>query len=123
MLEVLLDSAPDGVNKILGLAQALAKKSFESFPADRDVSLVLYLMLVLLLLEQGGMLQESSRKQNLLQAHGTGGGKVIFTFLEEIITFQVSFPLINVRKPSFWRPFAWAFKVRGGGNNRGRNRC
>ena len=55
MLGVLLNSAPDDVNKSLGLAQALAKEDLESFLADRDVSLVLYLMLVLLPLEQGGI--------------------------------------------------------------------
>ena len=55
MLGVLLDSAPDGINKSLGLAQALVKEGFESFSADRNISLVLYLTLVLLPLEQGGI--------------------------------------------------------------------
>ena len=62
MLGVLPDSASDGVDKSLGLAQALAKEGLESLPADRDVSLVLYFTLVLLPLEQGGVLQESSCK-------------------------------------------------------------
>ena len=57
MLGVLPDSAPDGVNKSLRLAQALAKKGLESLPADKDVSLILYFMLVLLPSEQGGILQ------------------------------------------------------------------
>ena len=48
MLGVLPDSTSDGVNKSLGFAQALAKEGFESLPADKDVSLVLYLTLVLL---------------------------------------------------------------------------
>ena len=101
MLEVLSDSAPDGVDKSLGLAQALAKEDFEFFPADRDVSLILYLTLVLLPLEQGGILQESSRKKNSVRAYSTGGGEVIFALLEEIVTLQVSFTPINVREPSF----------------------
>ena len=38
MLEILLDSVPDSVNKSLGFAQALAKESLESLPADNNVS-------------------------------------------------------------------------------------
>ena len=64
MLGVLPDSAPDGVDKSLKLAQALAKEGFESLPADRDVSLVLYLTLVLLPAEQGSVLQEDSCKRD-----------------------------------------------------------
>ena len=55
MLGVLPDSAPDGVDKSFELAHALAKQGFEFLPADRDVSLVLYLTLVLLPLDQGGI--------------------------------------------------------------------
>ena len=64
MLEVLPDSTPDGVNESLGLAKALAKEGFESLLADRDVSLVLYLTLVLLPSEQRSIFQEDSRKRN-----------------------------------------------------------
>ena len=101
---VLPDSVPDGVNKSLGLAQALAKDGLKSFPANRDVSLVLYLTLVLLPLEQDGILQESSCKQNSVRARGTGNGKIIFAMVEEIVTLQVSFTPINIREPSFQRP-------------------
>ena len=45
MLGVFPDSTPDIVDKNLGFAQALAKEGLESFAADKDVSLVLYLML------------------------------------------------------------------------------
>ena len=62
ILGVLPNSASDGVNKSLGLAEALAKKGLESLSANKDVSLVFYLMLVLLPLEQGNILQEGSRK-------------------------------------------------------------
>ena len=104
MLEVLHDSAPDDVNKSLRLAQALVKEGFKSLPADRDICLVLYLTLVLLPLKQGGIFQEGSRKRNSVWACGTGGGKVIFALLEEIVTLQVSFILINIRESSFQRP-------------------
>ena len=104
MLGVLSDSALDGVDKSLGLAQALVKEGFESLSADRDVSLVFYLTLVLLSSEQGGILQENSRKQNLVWACGTGNGEVIFALLEEIITLQVSFTPINIWELSFQKP-------------------
>ena len=123
MLEILLNSALNGVDKYRELAQALAKESFESVPADKNVSLILYLTLVLLPSEQGNILQKDSGKQNSVWARGTGGGKVIIALLEEIVTLQVSFILINIRKPSFQGPLTCAFRVRGGGNNGGRNWC
>ena len=48
---------------------------------------------------------------------------MIFALLEKIVTLQVSFTPINVWEPSFQRPFTWAFRVPGGGDNGGRNRC
>ena len=87
MFQVFLDSTPDGVNKSFGFAQALAKEGFESLPADRNICLVLFFTLMLLPAEQNGIFQEGSRKRNSFQAHGIGGGKVIFALLEEIITF------------------------------------
>ena len=62
MLEIIPDSTLDGVNESLRFTYGLEKKGLESLPADRDVSLVLYFMLVLLPAEQGGFFQESSRK-------------------------------------------------------------
>ena len=55
MLGVLFNNTLDGVNKSVGFAQALAKKGLEFLPADKDVSLVLYLTLVLLPVEQSGI--------------------------------------------------------------------
>ena len=66
MLGVLPNNTLDGVDKNLGFAQALAEESLESLPADRDVSLVFYLMMVLLPAKQGGILQEDSCKRNLV---------------------------------------------------------
>ena len=123
MLGIISDSALDGVNKNLGFAQALTKKGFKSFPANRNVSLVFYLTRVLLPAEQGGIFQKSSCKRNSIWACDTGGGKVIFALLEEIVILQVSFILINVWKLSFQKPLTWAFIVQSGGNSRSRNRC
>ena len=123
MLGVFPDSTPDGINKSLKFAQALAKQGFESLSADEDVNFALYLTPVLLPAEQGGIFQKDSCKQNLVWAHGTGGGKVIFALLEEIVTLQVSFTPINVWEPSFQRPLTWAFIVQSGGDDKGQNRC
>ena len=123
MLEVFPDNALDGVDESLGLVQALAKEALESLPVDRNVSLVLYLTLVLLPSEQSGILEESSHKRNSVWVRGTGDSKVIFALLEKIVTLQVSFTLINVEEPSFQRLLTWAFRVRGGGDDGGRNRC
>ena len=96
MLGVLPDSSPDDVNKSLGFAQALAKKGLKSFPVDKDINLVLYLMLILLPAGQGSIVQKGSCKQNSVLARGTSSSKVIFVLLKEIITLQVSFTPINV---------------------------
>ena len=86
MLGVLPDSISDNVNKSLGFARALATKGLKSLPADRNSSLVLYLILVLLLAEHGGDFEEDSHIRNSVWACGTGGGKVIFAQLDEIVT-------------------------------------
>ena len=123
MLRIFPNSAPNGVNESLVFAQALAKQGLKSLLANRDITLVLYLMLVLLPAEQGGVFQKNSCKQNSVWAHDTSDGKVIFALLEKIVILQVNFTLINVWEPSFHRPLTWAFIVGGGGNNRGRNKC
>ena len=66
MLGVFFDSALDGVHESLGFAQALTKESHESLSAKKNISLVLYRTLLLLLAEQGNIFQESSRKRNLV---------------------------------------------------------
>ena len=91
MLGVFPNSTLNNVDKSLEFAQALAKEGLKSLPADRNVSLGLYLTLVLLPAEQGGIFQETGPKRNSVQACGTGGGEVIFALLEKILTFQVSF--------------------------------
>ena len=85
MLGVLANCVLNGIDKSLGFDQALAKESLECFPADKDVNLVFYLILVLLSAEQGGIFQKNSRKQNSVWAHSTGYGKVIFALLEKIV--------------------------------------
>ena len=66
MLGALPDGVSDGIDESLGFPQALAKEGLEFLLADRGVSLVLYITLVLLPAEQGGVLQEGSGKRNLV---------------------------------------------------------
>ena len=122
MLGVFPNNTPDVINESLGFAQALTKESLESLPANKDISLVFYLILVLLPAEQGSIFQEGSRKRNLIWACDTCGDKVIFALLETIVTLQISFTLINVRKLNFQRPLTWAFIMRSAGNNKSQKR-
>ena len=48
---------------------------------------------------------------------------MIFALLEEILTLQMSFNLINVWEPNFQRPLIWAFIIQSGNNNGSRNKC
>lgn len=100
---VFLNNIPNGINKSLRFAWTLMKKSHKSFSADKNVSLVFYFTLVLLLAKQSGIFQESGSKQNPIWACSIGGGKVIFALLEKNVTLQMGFTLINVWEPSFQR--------------------
>ena len=91
MLGVLLNSAPDNVNKSLRFTQALTKESLESLPGNRNVNLVLYLMLMFLSAEQDGIFQEGSCKWNSVWTRGIGGGKVIFALLKEIVILHIRY--------------------------------
>ena len=62
MLEVFLNSAPDGVNKSLGLIQVLAKKGLEFFPDNGDVSIIFHLLLVVLPANQVDILEKNGGK-------------------------------------------------------------
>ena len=122
MLGVLPHVVSDYIDKGLGLAQASIKKGFKFFLDGEDVCLVFYLTLIMLPAEQGGIFWKSSCKQNSVWPRYTGGGKVVFALLEEIITLYVGLTLIHIRETCFQRPLMWAFIVRSGGNDGSRNR-
>ena len=48
---------------------------------------------------------------------------MIFAFLEEIVTFQVSFTSINIWELSLQRPLIWAFIVRSNNEDKSCSRC
>ena len=62
MLGILPNSIPDGINKGLRLTQASAKKGFKFLLGDRDITLILYLPLLLLQAKWGGILEKSGGK-------------------------------------------------------------
>ena len=99
MLEVLPNSTLDGVNKNLGLTQALAKKSFKFFPSDKEIGLIFYLPLLLLHKKQGNILEKNGGKWHPILTLGPTIGKMVLTFLEEVIALQVSFTPVYVWKP------------------------
>ena len=109
MLGVLLNIAPDSVNKGLELTQALTKKGLEFFLGDGDVSLILYFLLVLLPAIKGSIFKRGGGKWHPILTLGPGGGKMVLTLLEEVIALQVSFTLIHVRGPGFKRPLMRVF--------------
>ena len=62
MLEVLLNSTLDGINKNLGLIQALMKERFKFLPDDGNVNLILQFLLVLLPAKQSGIFEKNGGK-------------------------------------------------------------
>ena len=109
MLGVLPNSAPNDVDKRLQLTQALTKEDLEFLPGNGDVNLILHLFLVLLPAKQDGIFEENDGKWYPILTLGPGGGKMVFTLLEEIIVLQVSFTPIHAWKLGLQKPLTRAF--------------
>ena len=75
------------------------KKGLEFFQGNKNVGLVFYFTLMLLLVEQNGVFQKDGRKHNLMWLYGTNVDKIILALLKIIITFHVGFTLVDIRKP------------------------
>ena len=75
----------------------MTKKGLELFLNDRDCTLGLMLLLVLLSTEVDAITQEKCCNKNAAGAFGPGGGKIIFIFLAEVIAFHVRLTTIDVR--------------------------
>ena len=97
-MEVLSNNASDGINKSLELTQALAKKDLKFFLDNGDVDLIFNFPRILLLAKQGNILKEFGGKWHPVLTLGLGDSKMVLTLLEEVITLQVSFTPIYVRK-------------------------
>ena len=66
MLAFFSNSAPDGVNENLELTLTLVKKGLEFLLGDKNVSLILYLLLVLLPAKHGGIVEKNGGKGDLI---------------------------------------------------------
>ena len=111
MLELLTNSTPNGVNKELGLTQALTKEDLEFFLDDGNVSFIFQLPLVLLPVKQGGIFEENGGKWHLILTLGSDSSKMGLTLLKQVITVQVSFTPIHFRQPGFERPLMRDFVI------------
>ena len=103
MLTVFLNSTPDGINKNLGFAQTLTKKSLTKFfLSDRDIDLIFYLLLILLPAKQGHILKEASYKKYPVLIFGTSDCKMVFVLLKEVIILQLRFIVVDVCEPGLY---------------------
>ena len=109
MLGVFPNSAPDRVNKGLGLTPGSTKEGLEFFPDDKNVSLILHLLLVLLLAKHRAILDDDSSKWQPILTLGPGDGKMVLTLLEKVIALQVSFTPLHVCKSGLEKSLIRAF--------------
>ena len=96
MLTIFLNSALNGINKGLGFAQTWTKEGFKLFLGNKDVSFILYLLLMLLLAKQGYILKENSYKRYLVLIFSISGCKMTLALLEEVIILQVDLTVVHV---------------------------
>ena len=91
MMGVFSNNTLDGIDKGLGLIQALMKEDLEFFLADGDVNLIFHLVLVFLPAKQGGILGKSGGKWHPILTLGPGSSKMVLILLEKVIAFWMSF--------------------------------
>ena len=96
MLENLFDNTWNSINEKFRLTQTSTNKGLDFVLGDKDFYFILYFMLVLLPMEQGGVFQKNSRKRNLIQSYGSGSGKVVFARLKEIVILYIGITPINI---------------------------
>ena len=80
-----LNSGLDGVNKGFGFAQTLIKKVFKVFLGNKNIGLIFYLLMVVVLAKQGCIFKESNYKKYPFLIFGTNSCKIVITLLEEVI--------------------------------------
>ena len=113
MLGVFPNSAPDGIDKSLGLTQALTTKGFKFFLGDGDVNLIFHLLLVLLPAKQSYFLKKNGGKWHLIFTFDLSGSKMVFTLLEKLIALQISFIAIDIWELDLQKPPTRTFVLLG----------
>ena len=101
MLGVFPNSILDGIDKGLKFTQALVKESLEFFPPNGDLNLIFHLLLLLLPAKQVSIFTESNSKRYPILTFDLTSSKMVFTLLEKVIAFQVSFIPIYIWETGF----------------------
>ena len=97
MLGIPLDFSPVGIHKDLGVTQALMEERLELVPRDWDRNLCIISPLILLPAKADPVLEEGRGKENLDRLRGSGGSKVVFTLLTEVVTVYVGLSVVYVQ--------------------------
>ena len=97
MLGVSLDLSPVAVHKGLGVTQALAEECLKLVLCDRDRSVCVMFLLVLLPTEANLVSEERHGKENLGKPRSSNGSKVVLTLLTEVVAVYMGFPVVYIR--------------------------
>ena len=97
MLGVPLDLFPAAVHKGLEVTQAPVKECLELVPRDRDRSVCVMSLLVLLPAEANPVPEEGRGKRNLGRLHSSSDSKVVLALLPEVVAVYMGLPAVYVR--------------------------
>ena len=98
VLEISLNPAPDGIHERPGVPETLSEECLELNP--RQGSHCLASKLVLVPTKADSITKEQSCKRGTVKASGTGGSKMVFTLLTEVVAFYVRLSIIEIGEPS-----------------------
>ena len=101
VLSIFSDGFSDTVDKSLKFSQTSTNKSLELFSCDRNGSLTIYFLLVLLPLEQNSVLKKGGGKRYLIMFFDHSSGKVVFILMAEVIALYIGLTAIQIRKSGF----------------------
>lgn len=89
ILIVSFDEVLNIIKEGLVFTQALTQESLEFFSGNRDIGLVFYHILILLLSKQDYLFENDGSKWYFILVYGSGGGKIVFILLEKDVSLQV----------------------------------
>ena len=115
VFSVLFDLTPETIHKDFQITQVFVQKRLEFLPSRWNQSFIIQLLLKLLLAEIYAVLKERCSKKYVVRFFCSGGGKMVFTLLTEIVAGHLVVILINIRKTCLERAFLRVFCSRGSG--------
>ena len=74
---------------MLGVFKTMLEKSLKFFLRDKYRGSLTYLSVILFLVIEGPVFQESGSKKDSVMTSGFFSGKMVFTLLTRIITFHI----------------------------------